>query len=91
VGLDHERTCIAQLDVTWMSGQDGAVARPADKRLSFNEVPDLYDEIRPTYPAELYDVLFAMLPSAPGIVEVGPGTGQATKDLLAARSVRSRR
>lgn len=55
---------------------------PADKRLSFNEVPEIYDEIRPSYPAALFDVLFAMLPPAPTIVEVGPGTGQATKDLL---------
>jgi SAM-dependent methyltransferase len=56
--------------------------RPADKRLSFNEVPDIYDEIRPSYPAALYDALFEMLPPDPAIVEVGPGTGQATKDLL---------
>jgi SAM-dependent methyltransferase len=59
------------------------VDRPADKRLSFNEVPDVYDEIRPSYPAALYDVLFEMLPPQPMIVEVGPGTGQATRDLLA--------
>jgi SAM-dependent methyltransferase len=54
----------------------------ADKRLTFNEVPDIYDEIRPSYPSALYDVLFEMLPQHPAIVEVGPGTGQATKDLL---------
>lgn len=59
------------------------VASPADKRHAFNEVPDIYDEIRPSYPAALFDVVFEMLPSAPAIVEVGPGTGQATKDLLA--------
>jgi len=56
---------------------------PLDKRLSFNEVPDIYDEIRPSYPAELYDGLFEMFPPRPAIVEVGPGTGQATKDLIA--------
>jgi len=59
------------------------VASPTDKRLSFNEAPDIYDEIRPAYPADLFDVVFEMLPSAPTIVEVGPGTGQATRDLLA--------
>jgi hypothetical protein len=59
-----------------------AVAPPEDERLSFNEVPDIHDEIRPTYPAALYDVLFEMLPLEPDIVEVGPGTGQATKGLL---------
>jgi 16S rRNA A1518/A1519 N6-dimethyltransferase RsmA/KsgA/DIM1 with predicted DNA glycosylase/AP lyase activity len=31
----------------------------------------------------MFDALFEMLPSDPAIVEVGPGTGQATKDLLA--------
>ncbi len=53
-----------------------------DRRLSFNEVPDVYDEIRPSYPAALFEKLFAMLPTDPEIVEVGPGTGQATKHLL---------
>ena len=53
-----------------------------DPRLSFNEVPDIYDEIRPSYPAELFDTMFGMLPNDPAMVEVGPGTGQATRDLL---------
>ncbi len=44
-------------------------ARPSDKRPSFNEVPDVYDEIRPSYPAELYDALFEMLPPEPAILE----------------------
>lgn len=59
------------------------MARPSDKRLSFNEAPEIYDEIRPSYPPELFEVLFGMLRPEPHIVEVGPGTGQATKDLLA--------
>jgi SAM-dependent methyltransferase len=57
--------------------------RPDDIRLSFNEAPEIYDAVRPSYPADLFDALFEMLPSQPHIVEVGPGTGQATKDLLA--------
>src|SRR5262249_55665607 len=52
-------------------------------RLSFNQAPEIYDEVRPSYPAELFDALFRALPPHPEIVEVGPGTGQATKDLLA--------
>ncbi len=55
---------------------------PTDPRLSFNEAADLYDRIRPRYPAELFDDLFLRLPDQPSIVEVGPGTGQATRDLL---------
>jgi SAM-dependent methyltransferase len=60
-----------------------SVASPDDIRLSFNEAVEVYDEIRPSYPAELFDDLFDLLPAEPLIVEVGPGTGQATKDLLA--------
>jgi SAM-dependent methyltransferase len=56
---------------------------PSDIRLSFDRVASSYDEIRPHYPAELFDILFSWLPERPKIVEVGPGTGQATRDLLA--------
>jgi SAM-dependent methyltransferase len=59
------------------------VVRPDDIRFSFNEVPEIYDTVRSSYPADLFDALFQMLPAQPKIVEVGPGTGQATKDLLA--------
>lgn len=55
---------------------------PDDIRLSFNETAEVYDRVRPAYPADVFDALFQMLPSQPEIVEVGPGTGQATKDLL---------
>jgi SAM-dependent methyltransferase len=69
-----------ELFVRW---QDVRVSRPDDVRLSFNEAADIYDAVRPSYPGDLFDALFRMLPSEPEIVEVGPGTGQATKDLLA--------
>jgi trans-aconitate methyltransferase len=62
--------------------QAGVVARLSDPRLSFNAVARVYDEIRPAYPARLFDDLFAHLPSRPEVIEVGPGTGQATRDLL---------
>lgn len=54
-----------------------------DLRLAFDEVPELYDRVRPSYPAELFDRLFELLPVRPDIVEVGPGTGIATAELLA--------
>ena len=63
--------------------QDGTVDQARDVRLSFNQAAETYDEVRPSYPARLFDALFRMLPPRPEIVEVGPGTGQATKDLLA--------
>lgn len=60
-----------------------SVGRPEDIRLSFNEAAEIYDKVRPSYPADLFDELFNLLPPKPEIVEVGPGTGQATRDLLA--------
>ncbi len=59
------------------------MSRPNDGRVSFDQVAETYDTVRPTYPAGLFDALFDLLPADPEILEVGPGTGQATKDLLA--------
>ncbi len=59
------------------------MGRPGDIRLSFDQAVEIYDEIRPSYPAEVFDALFELLPSEPEIMEVGPGTGKATRDLLA--------
>lgn len=59
------------------------VGRSDDPRFSFDAAVDVYDEIRPSYPPQLFDDVFALLPPRPHVVEVGPGTGQATKDLLA--------
>lgn len=59
------------------------MGQPDDIRLSFENAVEFYDEVRPSYPAELFDELFGLLPPEPQIVEVGPGTGKATRDLLA--------
>lgn len=63
-----------------MSGQD----RREIGRL-FNEVPELYDRVRPTYPDELFDDLAAITGVHQGslVLEVGCGTGQATRSLAA--------
>lgn len=58
-----------------------------DRRLSFDNVPEIYDRARPTYPDPLFDEIFAYLRQSspvlrPAVVEIGPGTGQATKSLL---------
>lgn len=57
--------------------------RPRDIRLTFDGQADVYDQVRPNYPAAVFDELFSWLPAAPAMIEVGPGTGQATGDLLA--------
>ena len=52
----------------------------------FDAVPEIYDRARPEYPPPLFDALWNTLPergTPARVVEVGPGTGQATGALLA--------
>lgn len=51
---------------------------------TFNTRAELYDRMRPGYPKELYQDLFAYKPVEAGsrAVEVGIGTGQATRPVL---------
>jgi SAM-dependent methyltransferase len=53
-------------------------------RQTFGEDAELYDRVRPTYPRRLYDDLAALLdkPKRPRVLEIGCGTGQATKPML---------
>lgn len=57
----------------------------ADLRAVFDEDPSLYHRARPGYPAALFDDLAELASVGPGarVVEVGPGTGQATAALSA--------
>jgi SAM-dependent methyltransferase len=52
-------------------------------RETFGEVPELYDRARPDYPAALFADLVELTGLPPGgrILEIGPGTGQATLPL----------
>jgi SAM-dependent methyltransferase len=52
-------------------------------RATFEEVPDLYDRARPTYPPELFGDLETLAGLAPGshVLEIGCGTGKATVSL----------
>ncbi|MEV0275674.1 class I SAM-dependent methyltransferase [Streptomyces sp. NPDC050610] len=51
----------------------------------FNEVPELYDRVRPGYPGELFADLVTLtgMTERSSVVEVGCGTGQATRSLAA--------
>ena len=52
-------------------------------RWTFQQVPELYDRVRPSYPPELFDDLVALarIPRGGRVLELGPGTGQATRPL----------
>lgn len=54
------------------------------KGWTFNTVADNYEKIRPGYPDELYQVLFAYAPLDPSgsALEIGIGAGQATLPVL---------
>ncbi|HEY0813409.1 MAG TPA: class I SAM-dependent methyltransferase [Pseudonocardia sp.] len=51
----------------------------------FNDVPEIYDRVRPEYPDELFADLATLTGVGEGasILEVGCGTGQATRSLAA--------
>jgi SAM-dependent methyltransferase len=52
-------------------------------RTTFEQVPELYDRARPSYPPQIFDDLAALaqLPVQARLVEIGCGTGQATLPL----------
>jgi SAM-dependent methyltransferase len=62
---------------------------PAQRRLSFGSVAELYDAARPSYPGALVDDVIAYAGCEPGdqALEVGAGTGKATAQ-FAARGLR---
>ena len=53
------------------------------RRATFDEAAELYDRARPRYPPALFDDLADLTGIGPGsrILEIGPGTGQATLPL----------
>jgi SAM-dependent methyltransferase len=59
------------------------------RRLSFGQVAELYEQARPSYPASLVEDVLAYAGVVPGdaILDVGAGTGKATR-LFAARGYR---
>jgi SAM-dependent methyltransferase len=42
----------------------------------------IYDNVRPGYPDELFDMLAGVLPARAAVLEIGAGTGIATRELL---------
>jgi SAM-dependent methyltransferase len=67
--------------------QDVVMAGPSRHTLGrlFDAIPQLYDRVRPTYPQELFADLVAItgVDETSSVLEVGCGTGQATRSLAA--------
>jgi SAM-dependent methyltransferase len=59
---------------------------PEERALSFGGAADLYDLRRPSYPDAAVDHILAAVPGASRVLEIGAGTGKATR-LFAARGV----
>ena len=57
-----------------------------DLRETFDLAAELYDRVRPGYPGRLYVDLLLTIGLQPGAraLEIGPGTGQATKEMARA-------
>ena len=55
----------------------------ATRRAIFDEVPELYDRVRPGYPAQLFEDVVGLsgIGARARVLEIGPGTGQATLPL----------
>ncbi|HLY85914.1 MAG TPA: class I SAM-dependent methyltransferase [Gaiellaceae bacterium] len=53
-------------------------------RQTFGSVAELYDRARPEYPAAVFDDIAELAGLEPGsrVLEIGPGTGKATADLV---------
>jgi SAM-dependent methyltransferase len=53
--------------------------------LTFDQIAEAYDRVRPGYPAQVFDDIAALtgIPAGARVLEVGPGPGTATRDLLA--------
>src|SRR3954469_8805397 len=60
-------------------------SEPGDPGRVFDEVPELYDRVRPGYPDQLFSDLASIAGLGEGslVLEVGCGTGQATRSLAA--------
>ena len=67
----------------WNTGWAKRMSGRSVNGLAFDEVAAIYDRARPGYPDALFDdvMQIATLGPASRVLEIGPGTGQATRSL----------
>jgi len=53
-----------------------------ERRVHFDEITELYDKVRPEYPRALYEDLFKYVGGGKTALEIGAGTGKATRPFL---------
>lgn len=72
-----------EIDDRDRDGPPELVHRPAELARTFDRIPEGY-EARPGYPTEVFDVLVerGALRDGAAVLEIGPGTGQATLPML---------
>jgi protein-L-isoaspartate O-methyltransferase len=80
-GSGRERTGLVatRRRTTWTSDQREAL------RATFDQHAEAYDRSRPVAPDDVFDEALRLTSLAPGsiVLEIGPGTGQATRQLAA--------
>ena len=66
-----------------MTGEPWEVGRREEFRARFGEDPEAYDRTRPVAPGAVFDEIVHLAGLRPGAtaLEIGPGTGQATRPL----------
>ena len=66
-----------------MSGPPWETSNRETLRVTFDEDPEAYDRSRPVAPDTVFDDVVTLAALGPGstVVEIGPGTGQATRPL----------
>lgn len=75
--------------VAGSADSSGSPSTRTELRLSFDEVAEIYDRARHSYPSGAFADMFAYLRERrevahPDVLEIGPGTGKATRALLEA-------
>jgi SAM-dependent methyltransferase len=67
----------------WRNPWEGSLEERRLFRATFDEDPDAYDRSRPVSPPQVFDDAVAIASLGPGsrVLEIGPGTGQATRPL----------